>query len=455
MEIQEKNDDKINQICIDNDKDNEETLYDESITSVILNESDVFGTLTIKNSTNNTLNNKDNNDNKKKNDKNENNHNINDNKEKNNHNNNEEKNINTMNIRNIYINSNCRETISANYIDNVHMENKNNQKEIELGNKKIEEMNTININKNKGNNNNMYFKSYYSKTIAGKNYGVVKINQDMPVAVININGIIGFNIFGVLDGHGVNGHHVSKFISEYLINRIINLKEISKIEDLDTIYQILVKSNYELINNIFLESDIVLKKQKFDISLSGTTCVIVIQVGKKIICANVGDSRAILIFDKLNDKKLKNTEVFELSHDCKPDLTEEKKRIEDNGGTVDQMLGMNGVRAGPQRVWAKNQNYPGLAMSRSLGDLKGKECGIIAIPDIIEYKLDERSKYMVICSDGVWEFLTNEDVSEIGNKYYLKNNIVGFTKELIQISENFWIKKDVIVDDITAVIVFF
>ena len=31
-----------------------------------------------------------------------------------------------------------------------------------------------------------------------------------------------FNIFGVLDGHGENGHFVSQFVSKYIINRIKN-----------------------------------------------------------------------------------------------------------------------------------------------------------------------------------------------------------------------------------------
>ena len=66
-----------------------------------------------------------------------------------------------------------------------------------------------------------------------------------------------------------------------------------------------------------------------------------------------------------------------MSHDCKPDLPNEKERILKLGGTVDQMLDINGMRGGPQRVWAKNKNFPGLAMSRSLGDYQGKKCGMI------------------------------------------------------------------------------
>ena len=94
-------------------------------------------------------------------------------------------------------------------------------------------------------------------------------------------------------------------------------------------------------------------------------------------------------------------------------------------------------------------------MSRSIGDLKGKKCGLISEPEIIEYKLNEKSKYMVICSDGVWEFLKNEDVMNIGRTYYINNNVDGFIKELIKVSEYWWEKEDIIRDDITTVIVFF
>ena len=125
------------------------------------------------------------------------------------------------------------------------------------------------------------------------------------------------------------------------------------------------------------------------------------------------------------------------------------------GGIVEQIIDSSGNRWGPYRVWCKNRNYPGLSMSRSLGDFKGKKCGIIPFPEIIEYNLDEKSKYMVICSDGVWKFLSNKNVMEIGNQYYLKKDIIGFTEKLINTSEEWWEKKDIMVDDITAVVVFF
>ena len=97
----------------------------------------------------------------------------------------------------------------------------------------------------------------------------------------------------------------------------------------------------------------------------------------------------------------------------------------------------------------------GLAMSRCIGDLKGKTCGLISEPEIIEYILDENSKYMVICSDGVWEFSNNEDIMSIGIEYYLKDNIAEFIEKIIKVSEFWWEKEDIIRDDITAVVVYF
>ena len=43
---------------------------------------------------------------------------------------------------------------------------------------------------------------------------------------------------------------------------------------------------------------------------------------------------------------------------------------------------------GPHRVWLKTENIPGLAMSRSFGDYVASTVGVIAEPEVINYKLD-------------------------------------------------------------------
>ena len=81
---------------------------------------------------------------------------------------------------------------------------------------------------------------------------------------------------------------------------------------------------------------------------SGSTSVMTLIAPTHIVCANTGDSRAVLS---------RNGEVIELSHDHKPYNDEEKARIEAAGGQV-KFNRVNGD----------------LAVSRALGDFVYKRC---------------------------------------------------------------------------------
>ena len=302
-----------------------------------------------------------------------------------------------------------------------------------------------------------FIKSCESITVAGKKEnGHKKINQDSYIIERNINGILDFNIFGVLDGHGEDGHYASQFVTRYVISNIKNHPLLKKCEQAKEIYQKIIFNGYQIIANIFTQADIEIQKEKFNCKNSGTTCVIVIQLEEKIICANTGDSRAILIYDdNIYDNNLNNSKICPLSYDCKPELPNERKRIYECGGTVERALDDNDEEGGPYRVWAFGENYPGLAMSRSIGDMDAKKIGVIPNPQIVEYTINNDSKYMLICSDGVWEFISNEEAMKIGNKYYLKNDAIGLCQELYKKSVDYWMKEDECIDDITAIAVFF
>ena len=309
--------------------------------------------------------------------------------------------------------------------------------------------------------------SYNSFKACGvlKNYGILshpgkdtsghqKTNQDSFTFFSNINSIKNFNIFGVLDGHGAEGHFVSRFASKFIPYQIMNNPEIINLRDPEMIYNKLKNNNYQIIVKAYLECDIALQKVNFDAKESGSTCNLIINIGNKIICANTGDSRAIVVFDDYIENN-PNYKCIPLSVDFKPEMPEEMSRILLNGGEVRQIKNEIGEGVGPFRVWKRGEGYPGLAMSRSIGDLNGKKIGVIPNPGIVEFQLNENSKYIVVCSDGVWEFLNNENVKNIGNKYYRENNPSGFCHELINTSLCLWEKNDIVIDDITAVVAFF
>ena len=308
-------------------------------------------------------------------------------------------------------------------------------------------------NNKKGNG----FRYYGQLTKAGRNQnGKTKIDQDTPLVHLNVGGVSGFNLFGVLDGHGQQGHFVSQYCRDYFIRVMDKYAQLcirSKLTTADAIYKELKRTNYAYIIDAFNKADVHMEiEKKFDYSFSGTTCNIVFQFNKYLVCASVGDSRGILVYDEGDHQ---NKGIFELSHDHKPDLPGEIERIFSSGGMVEQMKDPEGNLVGPPRVWKAGCTYPGLAMSRSLGDFQGKEAGVIATPEIIEYTIHSPSKYMVICSDGVWEFIKNEQVRDMGNAFLMKNDVGGFCTELVKFAVHSWEQFDIIRDDITVVCVFF
>jgi len=51
-----------------------------------------------------------------------------------------------------------------------------------------------------------------------------------------------------------------------------------------------------------------------------------------------------------------------------------------SGGKIEKLM-HDGVPVGPYRVWADDEG-PGIAMTRTLGDLQAKKIGLISEPEI-------------------------------------------------------------------------
>merc|ERR1719229_1367483 len=127
--------------------------------------------------------------------------------------------------------------------------------------------------------------------------------------------------------------------------------------------------------------------------MSGTTCTLVVHdhANNKLTVAHVADSSAVL------GRKGK---AVQLTRDHKPNLQDERRRIESQGGRVVFFGYAN------YRVYAKNARYPGLNMSRCLGDLMGHaDCGLTSEPEVTVLDLQPEDNWLLICSDGVWEFI--------------------------------------------------
>jgi serine/threonine protein phosphatase PrpC len=61
-------------------------------------------------------------------------------------------------------------------------------------------------------------------------------------------------------------------------------------------------------------------------------------------------------------------------------------------------------------------------MSRSVGDLVAASVGVSCEPELLEQDLTPQDKILIIGSDGIFEFLSNEEVLKIVVPFWTRND---------------------------------
>jgi len=112
--------------------------------------------------------------------------------------------------------------------------------------------------------------------------------------------------------------------------------------------------------------------------------------GKNIYWANVGDCRIIVIGKEV--KQL--TVLHRVSNDS------EKERVAKAGAII-------------KGQYAHRPDNGGLMPLRTLGDLEFKEIGIIATPSTGVYEIKPSDKYLIAGTDGLFDVITKEDISQL------------------------------------------
>ncbi len=180
----------------------------------------------------------------------------------------------------------------------------------------------------------------------------------------------------IYDGHG--GKEAAEITSRMLTPYFMHAwaKELEKpLKDR--------RNESELLREAYLSVDAHLVER--DVR-SGTTAANLYIIGDRFLAANAGDTRVII--------GTGNGFSF-LTKDHKPDLPEERARIESLGGRV--------ISYGAPRVEGI------LAMSRALGD-RGLKPYVSSEPRIVEGHPGKENDYAVLACDGVWDVLMPDDV---------------------------------------------
>lgn len=238
-------------------------------------------------------------------------------------------------------------------------------------------------------------------------------------------------IICVLDGHGEHGDGVSISFREQLPVEMMNhpswATDIKK-----AAADAIAKVEHSVIRNF-----------RIDTEFSGTTLSMAIVRGNTITGVNIGDSRVII--GKEEEGKIV---AEEFTHDHKPDTPKEKDRILAAGGRVFAVEYDDGID-GPPRVWLGHMDVPGLAMSRSLGDAVAHTAGVISDPEFTERDLTESDKFIVVATDGLWEFVTNEETADM--VAHCENPTRG-VEMLMKEANSRWMAEEQVIDDTTIIV---
>lgn len=261
-------------------------------------------------------------------------------------------------------------------------------------------------------------------------------------------------LFAVLDGHGKDGHDCATFARNHL-EKLLEDK-LSRAASSHGVKESLKSAH--VVANESLHAN-----HQIDDSLSGTTCISVLFRGRSIYVSNVGDSRAILISSSGGRLVAKA-----LSSDQTPYRKDERERVKRCGARVlsmDQIEGLEPIHENwgtllqgdeideggdPPRIWSPLGDYPGTAFTRSIGDRYAEELGVFAEPEILEREIGTDDKYIVLASDGVFEFLTNQMVADIIGS---KQDMLEACHALVAQSYDLWLQYEVRTDDITVIII--
>ena len=199
----------------------------------------------------------------------------------------------------------------------------------------------------------------------------------------------GTQLVAVFDGH--SGSRVAEFAQANLISRL-NWPQEETPQNIKT-----------AMTEAFLQIDAMLREQYLFLfsPTAGSTANVVVATQTHLVCINLGDSRAVLLTtDEDGDDY-----VVPLSTDHKPNLPEEKARIEAAGGVVLYPHGYCPRVDGT------------LAVSRALGDFEFKTPiesppelqKVTAVPEVFAWEQTLADKQIVVATDGLWDVVSNDD----------------------------------------------
>ncbi|OEU22466.1 protein serine/threonine phosphatase 2C, partial [Fragilariopsis cylindrus CCMP1102] len=247
----------------------------------------------------------------------------------------------------------------------------------------------------------------------------LKSNQEKYSITLNFASESGDGVIGVFSGHGENGQQCANFSQRVLPQQLAKFGAWNP-----NAWPLLNTNEFEqccrrAFNGTNKMSH---EENEVDDELSGTSAAIVCFHGGRMTVCNVGDCR--------EQRYRPEGEVFAIpmtkDHTllCQEELERIKKagaevelinQIEDTDLAFNSLNGVSSVEReeSPLLLQIPGKPYTGTKFTRSIGNSMIEGIGVSSDPEVLSCDLSTNDDMLIIASNGVFEFLTNQEVIDI------------------------------------------
>ena len=301
-----------------------------------------------------------------------------------------------------------------------------------------------------------------------------KFNQDCTFSYYSLTSAkLGeLSLFGIFDGNGPYGKAVAQGFKNYIINYFKTGNEMRVTLKKDNFYSIMYNSFVNAQNYLINNST----KLNINLKYSGSTGIVLLfphNNSNKIYCANVGRNKC-MFYTNYGTIKLsyelfphRASERFRISHFLTQKKIKDKEKEEQN---INLNLNNNNMNSFDEPfpnneeenkvIYNREKDnflkeFCELDISRCIGNLAAEDLGVIPGPEIIESDLRlNKGKYIVMGTESLWRYLSEDEVGEIVGKHFSSTNSDMACKELIDLAKERW-KNDIGgYDDISVIVIF-
>lgn len=279
------------------------------------------------------------------------------------------------------------------------------------------------------------------------------------IQLINLNGYY----LSVLDGHGgsIIVDYAYKHIPIYFDERIKSLENSDFNED----YKIIDAFNYSfqsVENDLYQMATQDYLNRKYKIVFCGCCILSIVVYNNKLYIANLGDSRSELysknnsgeyssqILNNIHNAKVKSEQIrLKLEFPNEPDIVVSrslgnavyvKGRLQPTRALGDFYLKYKQFNDTLENINVTDENKKNLEKYKKkiIKNFNGPY--IISKPDIIIHDLKENDEFIIIASDGLWDFISSKEANKIVEIYRDKDkiakNLFSTTMQQVAISQS-------------------